>query len=486
MKNIPLIVFAFSLSLHVFSQSEGIKLKIDGAEKLQQLDGFGVNINTTWWFNGEYRDASLTEPAIDLLIDSLGATIFRAVIEDIDWEAVNDNNDPNEFNWTYYNKVFSSRRFKDVWETLGYLNRKGITDGLILSFMGSPPAAPPLAPKDKMLSWMGDTDYSIDPAMEDEFVESLAAMLYYARNTAKIQFFLVSPMNETDVLSVTKSDDHPDGIVEGPNIPDAVQYTRIVKKLGRKLDAIGLNDIRFVMPDASDEPLATSCMEQMAQDSYIMSKLAHWGVHQYGDSNVNYWQEVNKPSFSNKSIWVTEMAGIRHLLAQLDDGAKAYMFWDGFDCVYQHARRNGYGSEPPNDWVFWEGPEIGKPLIAYNAASNSWTPRKTFYQFAQLFKYVEPGATLIGSAVNDSSLVVCSFLNPNGELVIVGRSTADQSISLDGILLSLPLIHRLKMIYTTPDLSLQPGDDIILNGNRLSVSIPPDCIFTLTGISKSN
>ena len=195
----------------------------------------------------------MVKPAIDLLVDSLGASIFRAVIEEIDWEAINDDNDPNHFNWNYYNKVFSNTRFQGVWNTLRYLNQKGITDRLIISIMGGAPAAEPLAAPDEQKSWMGGTDYSVNPAMEDELVESIAALLYYARNTAGIQFSLVSPMNETDIISMTKNAEHPDGIVEGPNIPDAAQFARIVKKLGKKLDEIDMGDIRFVAPDAGGE-----------------------------------------------------------------------------------------------------------------------------------------------------------------------------------------------------------------------------------------
>jgi hypothetical protein len=44
------------------------------------MDGFGVNINPAWWNGGEYKDAKVVQPAIDLLVDSLGATIFRALI----------------------------------------------------------------------------------------------------------------------------------------------------------------------------------------------------------------------------------------------------------------------------------------------------------------------------------------------------------------------------------------------------------------------
>ena len=54
-------------------------VQIDAGKKYQSLDGFGVNINAAWWLDGEYRDADVVRPAIDMLIDSLGATIFRVV-----------------------------------------------------------------------------------------------------------------------------------------------------------------------------------------------------------------------------------------------------------------------------------------------------------------------------------------------------------------------------------------------------------------------
>ena len=255
MKRISLLLIFLIIQLIFCHQSNSqnipVQLQIDGAKNLQQMDGFGVNILTAWWYNGKYGDTKVVQPAIDMLVDSLGATIFRAVIEEMDWEAINDDNDPNNFNWNYYNSVFSNTRFQGVWNTLRYLNKKGIKNGLIISLMGGPPAALPLAAKDQKKSWMGGTDYTISPAMEDEFVESMAALLYYARNTAKVQFTLVSPMNEADVVSVSKSAEHPDGIVEGPNMPDAVQFARVIKKLAKKLDTIGMSDIRFVAPDAA-------------------------------------------------------------------------------------------------------------------------------------------------------------------------------------------------------------------------------------------
>ena len=160
-KTTLILILTGTIPMKVSAQSSEIKIKIDGASKYQTLDGFGVNINTAWWYNGEYEDAKVVQPAIDLLVDSLGATIFRAVIEEMDWEEINDNDDPDNFNWTYYNSIFTNARFQGVWNTLRYLNKKGITDGLVISFMGAPPASAPMSKPDLKKSWMGGTDYTI-------------------------------------------------------------------------------------------------------------------------------------------------------------------------------------------------------------------------------------------------------------------------------------------------------------------------------------
>jgi O-glycosyl hydrolase len=477
--------FGFALTaISTIAQPSETKLEIDAGIRYQSIDGFGVNINAAWWLNGEYRDASVVKPAIDLLIDSLGASVFRVVIEEMDWEAVNDDNDPENFNWTYFNSVFSDSRFQGVWSTLHYLNQRGITDRLIISFMGAPPACEPQTEPDPVKSWMGDTNFAIYPAMEDEFVESIAALLYYARNNEKINFRLVSPMNETDILSSTKSPEHPGGIVEGPDMPDAEQYIRLIRKLAEKLDRLGMDDIRFVTPDAAGDKLFSACFYEIIKDPYLLGKLACWGVHQYGDDAGNYLNIIRDQTNPVKTYWVTETAGIKNLLGQLDDSASANLFWDGFDCVYQHGVRNGYGTNPPNDWVYWEK-EQGKPLLAFSISDQSWTPRKQFYEFAQLFRFVKPGAVRVGSSVNNDDLAVYAFLNPNGQLVIFGRNNASYPVSINGIIDGFPSLERLSMFITNSYVNLEQKKDIIVSNNSLSFVIPEGTIFTLTSFPEN-
>ena len=480
-----LIIFIIGviIPLKVSAQPAEIKLEIDGATKYQTMDGFGVNINPTWWYNGEYMDVKVVQPAIDLLIDSLGATIFRVVIEEIDWEEVNDDNDPDNFNWTYYNSIFSSARFQGVWETLRYLNKRGITDGLVISFMGAPPASAPLTAPDPQKSWMGGTDHTIAISMEDELAESIAALLYYMRFTASIQFTFVSPMNETDIIAMTKSAEHPDGIVEGPNIPDAVQYVRVVRKLAEKLDAVGMGDIRFVAPDAGSERLFGDCLDEMVKDPYLMGKLEYWGVHQYGNDAGNYYNKIYRSAYPTRPFWVTETAGITNILGQLDDNARAYIFWDGFDCVYQHGIRNGYGSVAPNDWVFWLDGEEGKPLIEYVAATGGWIPRKQFYEHAQLMKFVRPGSMRIGTKGEDSTLSVHAWLNPDGNIIISGRNNSDRTITVKGILSSLPGQKNMKLTYTNSTTNLNERSEIKVSGESFTASIPAESVFTISGVT---
>ncbi len=435
-------------------------LTVDGAQTHQTLDGFGVNINTAWWLGGQYYDARAVRTAIDLLVDQLGATLFRAVIEEMDWEATNDNADPAVFNWTYYNSVFSNAKFTGIWNTLRYLNQKGVTDRLVISFMGAPP------------SWMG-SNYGVDQGKEDEFAETVAALLYYARHTAGVQFKLVSPMNETEL----------DGR-EGPNMKDPIQFTRVLHKLADRLDGLGLGDVRFSSPDTAGAGHFSACFDQMTRDSLVLGKMDHWGVHNYGNDSSGYWNTIDGAAIANTRYWVTETAVIGNLLGQLDDQATGYIFWDGFDCVYQHGRRNGYGDVPPNDWVFWEG-EPGKPLVAYDAATQGWTPRKQFYEFAQVFRFVRPGARRIGvTGATAPFAPLLAFHHAGlGQVTLVGSNPSGSAATLHAALASLPALASLDLTYTTATTNLARGASVPVIGGTFSATIPAGSVFTLTGFS---
>lgn len=254
-----------------------VSLQIDGAKRLQQIDGIGVNVNTRSW-NGKEL-----EPALELLLDSMNATIWRVIVETVEkWEEVNDNSDPFTFNWDYYNKLYETPKFQKVWDMVQYLNERGITDKLMINFMGFAP------------EWMGVK--VIQPKYEDEYVEMILSFYYYAVKTRHLKFGLIAPTNESDHHKYS----------EGPHL-NGKQHARIIRKLIIRMDALGLGSIRIVAPDnAGMESSLNEFVPALMADSIVMSRMAHFGFHSYNGYYPGLKEYLLKSPYPKSSFWITE------------------------------------------------------------------------------------------------------------------------------------------------------------------------------------
>ena len=431
------------LSRSIVAQSR-TTLAIDGSQSYQAIDGFGASANSASWKNGELR------PAVDLLVDQLGATIWRVVIENGDWEATNDNADPAVFNWTYYNSVYTSPRLEALWSTIAYLNQKGISNGLMLNVMG------PVAP------WMGGS--KINAAAEDEWVEMIASLAYYGRITRGLQFSMLAPLNETDW----------DGI-EGPQV-DQAQYVRVMRKLAQKLDGIGLSSLRLVGPDTAEIHIGIDgYMAAMIADSTVLAKVDHFAFHSYAGDSGGADAALKNYGLPNRNFWITETTNIDDILSHLTQGPSAVLVWDAYDSVYNHAILAGRGTTAPND--AGDGPA----LLAYDATTGLYTPRRGFYEAAQLFKFVPRGSRRIGAASSSSSLTAVAFLDQSGgRLTIVGRNTSTGARTLTGSLAGVPTVPSLALYQTTASSSLARGADVTVTSGAFSVQVAGSSVFTLT------
>jgi len=301
------------------SAKSEVSLQIDGSKRFQQIDGFGVNANTASW-NGKEL-----EPALDLLLDSMNSTIWRVMVEmEKDWEDVNDNNDPFTFNWDYYNKLYETPKFQKAWNTIEYLNNHGITNMLMINFMGRVP------------EWMGKD--VIKPEFEDEFVEMQISFLLYARNVRHLFFDLFAPMNEPDIRN------------EGPTV-NAQQYIRVLRKLVDRMATTSLRRVKIVAPDvAGMNNGIKSYLPELMADSVVMSKIAHFGLHSYGGGGSDVNTFIKKSAYPKSGFWMTEWnawrngldAGqtteynykfasecVNYLLQLIKSGASAGIVWEG-------------------------------------------------------------------------------------------------------------------------------------------------------------
>lgn len=434
-----------------------VGLAIDKGFQYQEIDGFGVNANT-WSWNKEF------EPAMDLMLDSMNANIWRVIVETVEnWEVENDNKDPFTFNWKYYHKLYETPKFRKAWEMIAYLNSRGIKDKLMINFMGRVPM------------WMGGE--VVKPGFEDEYIEMLTSFFLYAVNEKHLQIGLIAPMNEPDIRK------------EGPTVKPG-QYVRLVRKFIERMRAAGLGHIKLVGPDvAGMDNGIRDYIPLMAKDPVIMSALRHFGLHSYAGYYANVDSSMQATDASRLGYWVTEwnawcqgcddgilgeynyqFAGksMSYLIELLNHGARGAMAWEGYDSYYEH--------HAPSPFSYWG-------LLEYEKATKTYRPRKNFFAIQHFSKFIRPGARRIFATSSSDSLVTSTFYDSaSRQLTIVGVSKYPEAINLQGRLSGLAGIRKMVMHYTDERHNVAPGGTSTVSDNTFNVILPASCIFTLSGV----
>src|SRR5574341_1025448 len=196
-----LLLIVLSVYHPAAGQSDPTNLTIDAAVTYQTMNGVGSNVHSWSWKDGELR------PALDMLIDTLGHNIFRVVHDRMEWAGSGStrpaatltnlqNLDP-----TTLISVYEVPDMQDLWDTIGYLNSRGVTaDQIMLNFQGW--TAP----------WMGGGGtYGIpsfitdDAQTHQDLATMIASLVYYGHHrrdvsgtNQNLQFTYMAPFNEPD------------------------------------------------------------------------------------------------------------------------------------------------------------------------------------------------------------------------------------------------------------------------------------------------
>ena len=447
---------------------------INGSQTYQIIDGFGVNANSHSWTNDELK------PVVDALIDQAGMTRFLLLIQNSNWEATNDNSDANVMNWAYYNTVYSSTDFQKFWAMSAYLNQRGISNGLTLRVGG------------QTALWLGGS--SLKAGYENEYAEMIASMLVYARSNQHLQFSEVRAANE------------PDAAGAGVTMSGSPQYVTMMHDLGLLLDANGLSDVRFSGPDLASVSTSLSWMSGMMGDAYVMSKVAHYGLHAYLNITpdaAGVTNFINQSAYPGTPFWMTEFnvwcsscsdgqpnpspdntwsyarGTADYLLTLLEEGASAGVVFEGYDSQYYDYNASTGQNIPfsSTSWSYWG-------IIAVdnvNVSPKTYTPRKGFYTMAQIAKFVRPGARRINAGSPPAGLKLLAFYNTNNaQLTICGVNSNSTATSLSCALTSLPTIPRVDLYYTSSTTNMAYDGHINVTNGVFSVTVPADSVFTLT------
>jgi hypothetical protein len=445
-----------SVSCQNLNSIKTLSVEIDGSERFQQIQGFGVSLNPESWNDSELM------PALNLLTDSMNFIICDIMVEmGSGFEDLNDNGDPFNMNWDYYNKLYETPKFQKIWSTLEHLNNHAIMYGLLIDFQGAIP------------EWMGRSE--LNPEYEDEFVEMELSFLMYAWHVRKLQFAYFTPLKVADEQN------------EGLTI-DAHQLTRLMRKFADRIDKAELQfsllDVKIVVPAiTSSKNGITSHIPEILSDSVIMKKVAHSGLDHTGFSpntelkysELTYWaaslepckNEPDKRKMSgNKYGFSSEC--VNSLFQLLKNGAYA-VIWKGFDSnnEYTSSELNHYGG-----------------LMGYDKLAKTFSPRKHLYAVSQISKYVFPGSYRIETTNRGKNMEILAFHDPiSGRITIIGQNKNSDAIEINALLKNLAPIASMEMIYTDSLNNLSLNNNITIEGNSFTASVPENCIFTFTGIA---
>ena len=256
---------------------------------------------------------------------------------------------------------------------------------------------------------------------------------YYARNNRNIQFGLFAPNNESDW----------DGI-EGIRM-DRWQHARVMRKLAQRLDAIGLGDLRLVGPDtAAVSSGVNDYMPSLMAEPAVMAKLDHFAFHNYAGDSGGAANAIRNSAYPSKNFWITEVSNIWDALTHMSQGPSAILVWDGYDSVYNHAILAGRGSNPPND------AGNGPALLSYSTSTRTYSARKPFYEFTQLFKFVPAGSVRVAAVESSSNVTIYAFHHPvTGRVTLVGRNAGSSNVTFSGTLANLPAVPSFERYQTT-------------------------------------
>ncbi len=438
---------------------------VNGARQFQTIHGFGFNANPqSWNVNPES-----VKKVLDDLITGVGSTSFRLMFDDCDWEEVNDNSDPNLYNWAYYDSVYSAPRFTCVWNTIRYLNSRGITD-ITLSPDGAAPG------------WMGGT--TLSAGKEEEYAEMMASMVYYGKKRLNppVQFSMLSPVNETTC-----------GGNEGAAMTPR-QFGVVFSAIATHFIHDGISDVSLIGPDDCDGWAPN--LQAMLANSTTMSKVKHFGQHEYGDSlrkAQKTVEAVKNSAYPDRDVIMTELNAVctgcddakynsdygfnhyagpayKYILQHLNAGVTGIQVWEAYDSQYHHPNRY-------LTWSMWG-------VFGVNDINHSdvYTKRAHYYVLKQLFSFVKPGFKRIDSSTSLSDVTISTFFDQASKTVVItGMNDRNSNQTMECELLNLPSVSTLKYYYTDASHNFVQGSDVPVARQKFSKSIPAKCAFTLVG-----
>lgn len=427
--------------------SADARVAVDRGLCHQTIEGFGVNINPV----GHWRAGSL-KPVLDLLMDELGATIFRF---DPYGTCTWIGEDPPRVTPASLEVAYRGADFTEAWEAARYLLTRGAR--ILLNVSGPVP------------KWMCEPDGK-SLRDTDAYVELLTSLVtwYVKEEGLSLEWF--GPFNETDI-----------GPPEGPFIApergcEVIERLddRLRETLGEHVPLVAFDQARW----------GTNYLSVLAQRSKARSAVDVIGMHCYAEVDTDALAKaVQDVEPRSGEWWLTEYGNLdrtgeiewevcrtstERVLRALTAGASAALFWDAYDNWHRHE----------GGWTLY-----GLLRTAVRGPVYEYTLKKRFWAARHLYRFAPRGWQRVGTRCEGVLAVAFSGpLEENG-LTIVGMNDDEQARLLSVEVTDGRRIERpARLSVTTESLT----NETLFEGqvaDQLRIRLPGRSIFTLTTVS---
>ena len=471
LNNILLLLLLMSSSL--LAQ---VTVSVDKTKQYQKIEGFGAfgGMTDPWnsppWYNSTF---------IDRVVNDMGLTIVRTEVPN-QFEMVNDNNDPFNLNLSGFNLTQQASdgckgSHQPLQPWLDYLkaikteaDAKGEPLKVIASIW-----SPPYWMKYVKCIFGGDWNWnrlivSEIPSAEvpndykDEFAEYCVAYIKIVKQQTGIDIYAISLQNEPNFAQGYQS-----------AVYTSEMFKNIVKHVGKRFEQEGINVKIFGPEDVVANFESTQAyMNAIYEDPEAQKQLDVFAIHGYGSNGVDVnntneaeWRKTyDLARRGNYPMWMTETSGYS-------------TDWSGALNLAQSIL-GGLKYGRLSAWVYWSlsGTEDSQYNLMYNG-----NPTKRYYTSKQFYRYIRPGAIMVGNTSTDPDLLSVSFLHRENKTlttVLVNIGSSSKTVTLNYTGGNIPAQFA---VYRTSETENSAALGNV--SSTASLTIPAKSVVTLIGTS---
>ncbi len=408
------------------------------------------------------------------LMEWSGCHWLRHAVTITDWEPFNENQDPEETDWDGF--TFNSENMNRHYTFLDQAEKRGIKVLLTNWRLGA--------------RWLTSQDEKwilAHPDNEDEFAESLAALVYYLKRIKKYQcVWALSLWNEPngDWAYIGPESDYPDS------------FWPLYLSVDKHLRRLGVRDeILLLGPDTSTGGKPEHIIEMLEKYGYILDIISDhdysafrgermdMSIRSYGNliADLNEITEKELPfvigEFGNygagsqavdddERVYSGAMSTVAYLMRMINQGASGLARWE-FHLYGDTWRNFGALTETDPDYIFKPyGPVYYPHAITSRYVRPGWEVRKTEIRGVN----DDICASALTSAENDITIMM---LNDGKEERYVFLET--------DITLRNTILHHMSVTGPLPD-GIKLHENIIFNQSGITIKLLPGSVTTLTSL----